>query len=461
MFIPVTMHKAEKYAIDRRVMSDGLFAYLKKSFGGCRKVYNYYVDFLYKKLEKLHYQVGDPIPDLTLPEVTAIKKEFPYLSEIDSLGLANEKLDFQDAVKRFNENFDHKTYTKRALRRDRSGTEPLSFRGLKGMPKFHAKARGYFSYTTNCQYPAENNNLRRPTIRLEQDFLHLPKLKEDLRLIIHRPLPEGAVINNVTISMDSDGQLFASIGYTYTVLMDMTLREAALAGDESILDRISILGLDYSQPDFYVDSEGRKANPPHAYVKLEERIAFHQRELSRMQKGSKNYEKKLKQIQRLQKKAKNQRLDYTQKESTYLVSRYDVIVVEDIDLRAMGSALSLGKNLHDNGFGMFRDMLSYKLEQKGSVLVKTDKWFPSTKTCSCCGHVNPEVTLGVKEWTCPECGTHHLRDHNAAVNIREEGRRILLTYLSEWIREDEKARALAAARTNGRKNKNKKETKTA
>ena len=110
--------------------------FLLKSFGCSRKVYNLYVDFLYDTLEKLGYKGGCELPDITLPEVTSFKKEYPHLKEVDSLALANAKQDFEGAVKCFNQQDDKKSYTKRALRRDRSGTEALSFRGLKGMPKF-------------------------------------------------------------------------------------------------------------------------------------------------------------------------------------------------------------------------------------------------------------------------------------------------------------------------------------
>ena len=115
-----------------------------------------------------------------------------------------------------------------------------------------------------------------------------------------------------------------------------------------------------------------------------------------------------------------------------------MIAVEDIDLRAMGGALKLGKNLHDNGFGMFRTMLAYKLEQKGSCLVKVDRWFASTKTCSHCGHVQ-KVSLDERTYVCEECGFTIDRDWNAAINIREEGKCIFLDYFKTLIEEKQAA----------------------
>ena len=92
----------------------------------------------------------------------------------------------------------------------------------------------------------------------------------------------------------------------------------------------------------------------------------------------------------------------------------------------MAGSLSLGKSTNDNGFGMFRSQLEYKLADQGKPFIKIGKWFPSTKTCHVCGFVNSEIVLGVQEWDCPHCRTHHLRDHNAAINIKEKGLRILL-----------------------------------
>ena len=149
----VRIRKAEKYSVNMRVLDENVRTFFMKNFGCCRKVYNLYVDWLYKQLEDFGYVGEDSIPGFKLPEVTEFKKEFDFLKEVDSLGLANAKISFEKAINHFNKECDHKTYTKRARRRDESGTEKFSFRGLVGMPKFHSKAHGDFSYTTNCRYP--------------------------------------------------------------------------------------------------------------------------------------------------------------------------------------------------------------------------------------------------------------------------------------------------------------------
>lgn len=450
---PVTMSQAQVYGISKQ-NSKEIFQFFQKNFGCTRKVYNMCVDSCYKQLEQVGYTSGDDLPDISFPKVAALKKDYPYLKEADGLGLANSVRDFQKACKTFRDQKDRSTYRKSALRRDRSGKELLSFRGLKGIPRFHAKSAGYFSYRTACQYPKEGNALKRPTIRLEGSILYLPKLKQGVKLIIHRKLPEDAHILNVTVFMDTDGTYRVSICYSYTFLMEMDYREAATQ-EQPLPKETRFLGLDYSQKDLYVDSEGRKANYPKYYKRSEQKLARLQKSICRKEKNGKNYQKSMRKIQKLHVKIKHQRHDYLQKLSTELVSRYDVIVVEDINLRAMGGCLSLGKNLHDNGFGLFREMLAYKLWKKGSCLVRIDRMYPSSKTCSVCGAVKQDLKLSDRIYICPECGCFIDRDYNAAVNIREEGKRTFLIYLKEAMEKEEEAKIRQKA-TKERRQKKKK-----
>jgi len=449
----VRIRKAEKYAVSQRALPDETRDFFMQNFGCSRKVYNLYVDWLYKTLEELGYTGGERLPSVKLPQVTEFKKEFEYLKSADSLGLANAKIAFEKALRHFNEDCNHKSYTKGALRRDRSGTEKLTFRGLIGMPGFHSKAHGDFSYTTNCQYPSETGKLKQPTVRLEGNRLYLPKLKSGVELIVHRPLPEDARIGNVTVSMDTDGKIYASIEYECNEERCTDLKRAVLDGDQETLDGIRILGLDYSQECFYVDSEGRKANYPHFYRKFEAKLAREQKKLSRMTKGSANYLKQLTKVQKIAKKIRNQRKDFINKEALKLSGEYDAVAVEDLDLRSLSGSLRLGKNLHDNGFGMFRTRLENKLRDKGSVLVKVDRFYPSTKTCHCCGNHNPEIVLGVTKWVCPSCGAELDRDENAAINIRNEGRRIFADYYKDVLKKEEQDALRAEQRSEYRHRK--------
>ena len=177
MLQTVKLHKAEKYAIKKSALAADVHTFFLENFGCVRKVYNLYVDYLYRYLEKAGYPENDvSLKKIKIPEITSFKEEYPYLKDVDSLGLSNAKIAFQAACKHYDEDCDHVSYTKRALRRAKEGTEKLSFRGLKGMPKFHSKAHGDFSYKTNCQYPGSGNNLKNPTVRLEGNSLFLPAI---------------------------------------------------------------------------------------------------------------------------------------------------------------------------------------------------------------------------------------------------------------------------------------------
>lgn len=183
------------------------------------------------------------------------------------------------------------------------------------------------------------------------------------------------------------------------------------------------MGLDYSSPHFYVDSDGNEADMPHFYREAEKKLARAQRRLAKMVKGSSNYRKQKICVAKAYEKVRNCRKDWQHKRSTELAEGYDLIAVENINYQDMARGLHLAKATNDNGFGQFRKMLSYKLEERGKKLITINKWFPSTKTCRFCGTVNSDVALGQDEWDCPCCGAHLLRDHNAAINIREEGLR--------------------------------------
>lgn len=181
--------------------------------------------------------------------------------------------------------------------------------------------------------------------------------------------------------------------------------------------------LDYSSPSFYVDSQGAEAGRPRFYREAEARLAREQRKLSKMRKGSANYRKQKKLVARAHEYVANQRKDWIHKKSKEFADKWDYICVEDINLRGMAGSLKLGKSTNDNGFGMFRTILAYKMADRGKKFVKIDKWFPSSKTCSECGMVH-DLRLSDREWKC-DCGTHHQRDVNAALNIRNEGLRMV------------------------------------
>ena len=160
------------------------------------------------------------------------------------------------------------------------------------------------------------------------------------------------------------------------------------------------------------------------FRKNEKRLAREQRKLSRCVKGSHNYVRQKKKVARCHEKIRSQRRDYLHKLSRRITDQYDIVAVEDIDMKAMSQCLHFGKSVQDNGYGMFRNMLDYKLSWKGKELVKIDRFFPSSKKCSKCGKIKKELKLSERVYRCT-CGNEMDRDRNAAINIREEARRML------------------------------------
>ncbi len=402
------VHRGYKYRI---YPTDEQKTYFMQTFGCRRKVYNAYVDALYRQLEAAGYQNGY-IRKKELHFVTpaAMKAQFPFLKDVDSLALCNAQLAFQRAISRFNKDFDKKSYTKRSLKRKKTlGIEP-TFRDLKGMPRFKSAKNGDFSFTTNNQ-PCGG---KWSNITVVDGFLTIPKLKFPIQMKQHRPLPAGCIIKNATISMDSKERFFVSLGVEYPQ-------------DIEPISPVRFIGLDYAQQSFYADSEGEKANYPHYYRKAEKKLAREQRKLSHMVEGSENWNKQKKRISILCGKVTQQRKDWLHKKSTAIANQFDMVAVEDLDLRALGQTLKLAKNMQDNGFGMFRNMLQYKLEERGKYFVKIDRFYPSSKLCHCCGYIYEELQMGESPWVCASCGMEHDRDYNAAINIREAGKQLLIT----------------------------------
>ena len=160
-------------------------------------------------------------------------------------------------------------------------------------------------------------------------------------------------------------------------------------------------------------------------VSNEKRLAREQRKLSRCVRGSHNYELQKKKVARCHEKIRNQRRDYLHKLSRKIADGYDAVAVEDIDMKAMGQCLHFGKSVQDNGYGMFRELLDYKLAWQGKKMVKVDRFYPSSKKCCKCGRIKKELKLSERVYRCA-CGNEMDRDRNAAINIREEARRILI-----------------------------------
>ena len=303
------------------------------------------------------------------------KKEFEWLKEVDSLALANAQMNLQTAYNNF-------------------------FRSPKvGFPKFKSKKRNKNSYTTNNQ---------NGTVSIVENKLKLPKIGL-VKMKQHRRIPDNQKIKSATITKTPSGKYYVSILVEYEPYIP-----------DVQLDKNKALGLDYASHSFYVDSQGREADYPKFYRNAQIILAKEQRKLSHMKYGSNNYQKQKLKVARIQERIANQRKDWIHKLSTQLANDYDYICVEDINMQNMAQSLNLGKSTNDNGFGMFRTILAYKLADRGKKLIKIDKWFPSSKMCRFCGTINKNLTLADRIWTC-ECGKTLNRDENAAINIMNVG----------------------------------------
>lgn len=301
------IHRGYKYRI---YPTDEQIQFFMKIFGCRRKIYNTYVDAMYSQLEKCGYQNGYiNLKDLHFDAPATLKNAYPYLKEVDSLALCNAQLAFRAAVTRFNKEFDKVSYTKRAKRRQKTLGITPTFRDLKGMPRFKSAKAGDFSYTTNNQ----SNGGKWNNITLCGNLLHIPKFETDIVVKVHRPLPKNCIIKNATISMDARGHFSVSLGIEYTI-------------DIIPVEPKTFLGLDYSQSNFFVDSEGKKANYPHYYRQAEAKLAKEQRKLSHMVKGSNNWVKQKRIISTLYGKVANQRRDWLHKQSAAIADSFDMVV---------------------------------------------------------------------------------------------------------------------------------------
>ena len=368
------MNRAYKYRVYPTAEQEQL---LTDTFGSCRFVYNHYL-----ALQSENCQQGKAYRNKTACNNDCnriLKQEQPWLKQVDKFALTNAIYALDSAYRRF-------------------------FRRQGGYPRFKSRHHSRMSYTTNYT----NGN-----IAVLAGEIKLPKLGK-VGAVVHRRAPEDWRLKQATVSRESDGSYYVSVLYEY---------EAAIM--PQAVNPEQVIGLDYKSAGLYMDSEGRCCGMPHYYRKNQKKLIKAQRKLKAKQLQSVNYRKQQKKIARIAKKAANQRKDYLHKKSTEIANRYDLVCVEDLSLRALANrGFGNGKATMDNGYGSFLTMLKYKLEERGKRLIRIEKWYASSKTCSRCGAVKM-MPLSVRRYEC-NCGMSMDRDLNAAINIRNRGYEIYL-----------------------------------
>ena len=365
----------------RAYLTDEQFALAMKTVGACRFVYNNALD--YKTTEYRNNRNTVSYTQLSA-RLTGLKKELPWLKEVDSIALQQSLRHLDTAFQNF-------------------------FRKKKGTryPKYKSKHRSKWSYTTM----SVNNNLR-----FEDEALIMPKLGR-ISIRPMRPVPEDWKLKSAVLTIERDHTVYISCCFEYD---DVPVQYTPDPG--------KAIGLDYKSDGFCADSEGHVCGSPKYARKAQEALTRQQRKLRHKKKGSRNHEKQKLRIAKVYRHIANQRLDFCHQQSVKTANSYDIVCVEDLDLKAMSNrSFRNGRATMDNGYGMFLRFLEYKLHDRGKVLVKVGKWFPSSQICHVCGRVNPELKdLRIRHWTCPGCGTGHDRDINSAINILQEGLRLYL-----------------------------------
>lgn len=392
-----TQHRALKLRIYPSQSQEIL---INKTFGCCRQIYNNRL-FERNQFYETVIKPANPEEHKTLwkqahfSSEKEMKVKFPYLAEVSSQALCSATMFAETAYKNF--------FT--SVKGTRAGTQV-------GKPKFKSKKSHDFSYREcmNIALIWNERKIKVPKLGLVK-FRHSGNKKGKLDFFLR----DGANLKSITIRKNPANEYYAVLLFE----REYCHKQKVYEGDEN-----QAIGLDFSPADFYIDSDG-SSGKDFGYVAQKQanrkKLTKLQRNMMHKQVGSNNREKARVKVARFEHYISECRNDWIEKETKRLVSTYQVIGIEDLNLRGMMKFSRNAKNYGDASWGTFVNKLLWKssLNENNCQVIKADRFFASSQICHCCGFKNPITkNLSVRSWICPECGAEHIRDVNAAINLK-------------------------------------------